>query len=220
MSVQITPSMDHTFAGKRTETRGPKRVVAGQFVCCIASVLIVSAALCAVIVTTGFVSRGAVGHRRSSASAGQHKDSLAVGFVGPDERYGRAVEIRPHGPETVARRLVKCGAECICSKGGIMKYGRWCGYGYAACDGLGSCDELDECCRLHDMCVSAHGYTDCSCTSALAKCARCAYLHAVGSGPGTGFCDLAAEAALGVLVELESLLPHCFVVLDLPAATA
>lgn len=142
-------------------------------------------------------------------------DSLIVGLVEPAGYGSTAAGIRPDDTNIEAvsalriPRLAECGVECICSRGGVMKYGRWCGYGYAACEGRGPCDELDECCRLHDMCVSAHGYTNCSCTSALAKCARCAYLHTVRSGTGAGFCDLAAEAAVGILVELKSVLPHC-----------
>jgi len=106
-----------------------------------------------------------------------------------------------------AARYERCSTNCQCTLGGLTTYGRWCGYRHSGCDGYGACDVLDECCQTHDYCVGAHGYTNCTCTTALAKCALCAY-----KAPFTrdDTCKLRRQAALRILSDIRYVLPSCF----------
>jgi hypothetical protein len=72
-----------------------------------------------------------------------------------------------------AERHDKCATKCLCTSGGVVPYGRYCGFLYTGCPGMEPCDDADECCKTHDECVNARGYTDRNCTIAFTKCQEC-----------------------------------------------
>jgi len=177
------------------------------------------ALLCGLIAVALFASRGG-DHRHSCALAVDRHTHTDVfrdeeridffGFSGPDRCAARdagedaATELLGQMDE---KRTWDCSTECQCTHAGLATYGRWCGYRHSGCDGYGACDMLDECCQTHDYCVGAHGHTDCNCTTALAKCAMCAYSARMTA---EDTCALRKTAALRILSDIRHVLPSCF----------
>lgn len=107
-----------------------------------------------------------------------------------------------------------CSNTCICSGGGLRKYGMWCGYRYGGCLWNAVCDSLDECCRMHDSCVGTNGYLSCDCAIALTNCATCAYMAAIQNITAPDHhrhsCSNLADAALITIADIKFVQPSCF----------
>lgn len=139
--------------------------------------------------------------------------------------FGR--ELSPTGEEDVLLRRMgevrgvadrrlgarrECRTECQCTVGGaVAGYGRFCGYHYSGCAGYGPCDAVDACCVAHDACVTTEGYTDCTCTTVLAKCMACTWFSEQSEPyAGNWTCSLSRQAAAVILADIMFLLPTCF----------
>jgi hypothetical protein len=99
-----------------------------------------------------------------------------------------------------------CSSTCICSSGGIMPYGRYCGFGYSGCSGVEPCDALDACCVTHDNCVGLFGMFNCTCHVALTRCVRCA----LAQPPGSWDCDKRTYAGLRIIADVKFIMPACY----------
>jgi hypothetical protein len=107
--------------------------------------------------------------------------------------------------KTRAKFVGACSRECRCSRGGLMQYGRWCGFGYTGCVRDGACDALDACCMAHDACVDRLGLMACECHYDLVVCAACAY----SSDPTGSWCPSMTEAAANTVADIEYMFPRC-----------
>jgi len=142
--------------------------------------------------------------RRDAAATRGRPRELTL-FAGDDNRT--------RSTWTADARAPRCSTECRCSRGGLIGYGRYCGYHYTGCDGYGPCDATDACCMAHDRCVGREGYTDCGCTIALAKCLICAgawYDYYSYSYYSSWRCRHADDARTTMLADIAYLLPSCF----------
>lgn len=149
-----------------------------------------------------------------AAAEGVPRDQLSYGlFAEGAETLSQRMAIaagtvlpKVHRAQRAARR--ECNRACQCTRGGLVGYGRYCGYKYTGCEGYGACDAVDACCLAHDACVTVQGYTDCNCTVALAKCVACSGLSADGVSPS--WCATSFEVAAVILADVLFLLPACF----------
>lgn len=109
-----------------------------------------------------------------------------------------------------------CINKCVCSRGGLSGYGRYCGFKFSGCPNQPPCDDIDRCCMVHDICVGAKGYVDPDCTTNLAKCAACVHYRSqvtpqkVYREPGWTCATTQAEVAGIILADIMFLLPSCF----------
>lgn len=108
------------------------------------------------------------------------------------------------GRQSVPKTFSVCSSSCVCSSGGMIPYGRYCGFGYTGC-GADPCDDADACCKTHDECVTAHGYTDCNCTIAFAKCQACVVRRNVPSA-----CPKKLQASVRMAADVKFILPRCY----------
>jgi hypothetical protein len=108
---------------------------------------------------------------------------------------------------------VRCSTTCLCSPGGMIYYGRYCGFMYTGCSGVEPCDDVDDCCRRHDACTGNVALTDCGCNVAITNCLECAalnILHAKCGYNSTWVCDKKLTAALHMIADIKFLLPDCY----------
>lgn len=106
-----------------------------------------------------------------------------------------------------------CSTECICSKAGLLPYGRYCGWGYYTCESdIKPCDPLDYCCSIHDECVTKHTELDCGCHVSLLRCATCVYANELYPvAPRKGWiCNHTIDAIENIVSEIKFLFPTCF----------
>jgi len=106
---------------------------------------------------------------------------------------------------TSAHDSHSCSRTCVCTPGGLMYYGRFCGFGYSGCDGVVPCDGVDACCQIHDACAGSHGMFDCNCTTALTDCLACAMYR-----DESWRCDLRETAALNMMADIKFIVSKCY----------
>lgn len=107
----------------------------------------------------------------------------------------------------------RCSTTCLCSPGGLLYYGRYCGFMYTGCSEVEACDDVDDCCRRHDACTGNVALTDCGCNVAITNCLECAALNILHSKCGyntTWTCDKKLTAALRMIADIKFLLPDCY----------
>ena len=136
--------------------------------------------------------------------------------------FGRAIQqrLQDRGAGQPAARDTDCSRTCVCSDGGILPYGKYCGLDYSGCHGEAPCDGVDACCKTHDWCCTAESLESCDCHTALIKCLLCAERRVLLAGRGSGgggahppanwTCAGAATAAARFVADLRILVPECY----------
>lgn len=132
--------------------------------------------------------------------------------------YSDVEEMRLKFIDDVHRRQFSprtCSESCECTSGGMVPYGRYCGFGYTGCPGVPACDDADECCRIHDACVTEFGYTDCNCTIAFTKCQECVIERAARKvstkiGGSNWVCRTKMAASVRMAADVKFILPTCY----------
>lgn len=104
-----------------------------------------------------------------------------------------------------------CSKKCVCSRGGISVYGRYCGFNYYGCNNEPPCDAADACCMIHDRCTTDWGRMDCDCGRALTTCLERAFACPDNTTASSGWrCNTTAEAILWMVADARAAFTPCY----------